>query len=285
MPNHIKNRLVLQGSTEDVADLIAKFSTSFERTPRKAHDNRLIYEKKDSGDFGWFDPSDNSFEFGSRDKRGTKTIGIPEGYVQDFDEAWVRFPDFNKIKPMPKSLEIESGSLGETAHELLFGTKKKKFFPSTHESNQASFSKLSIEQQKKAVELAIQYEDNLKKYGHATWYDWAVEHWGTKWNSYSCETIGDHAQIYEFQTAWSGIPQLIEAMSKECPNVYITYKYADEDTGCNVGIGKYKNGETSFNILENNSKEAYEQCFILWPDKKDNYKLVNNTYEYIEDES
>lgn len=41
--------------------------------------------------------------------------------------------------------------------------------------------------------------------GHDNWYDWRVEHWGTKWDIYDadCERIDDNTlQIY-FSSAWS----------------------------------------------------------------------------------
>ena len=280
MPNHVKNRVEFIGSLEEIKKLIERFSTSFERTLRKAEDGRLIYENKTTGKFGWRDEKENKFEFGH--DRGKIVSGIPEGYEQDFDEAWVIFPDFNKIIPMPPTLQLTSGSLGENAHALLFGTVKEKYFPTSIEEKQERFSKLSVEDQKEAVALAIQYQDNLIKYGHTTWYDWSIEHWGTKWNSYSCERIND--TTFQFETAWSGVPNLIELMSKEFPNVTILYKYSDEDTGCNCGIGEYKGGEVYFKELENSSKEAYDLAFELRPDYKENYKLVGDNYEYVEED-
>ncbi len=55
-------------------------------------------------------------------------------------------------------------------------------------------------------------DDSAKKavlkarYGHDNWYDWRLENWGTKWNSYECSLdtswIEDGSLEYHFETAW-----------------------------------------------------------------------------------
>ena len=122
----------------------------------------------------------------------------------------------------------------------------------------------------------------VESYGHATWYSWSVENWGTKWNSSECEKISD--TVFDFVTAWSGVPQLIEKMSLEFPDVKISYEYSDEDTGANCGVGTYLNGEVEFKRLESQSTEAYELAFKLRSDRKEDYQLVDGKYEYVEED-
>jgi hypothetical protein len=191
--------------------------------------------------------------------------------------------DFNKILPMPESLNITSGSLGDMAHELLFGTKKSKFFPITTEENQKRFAAMDVERQKEAVALAIQYQDNLVKYGATTWYDWAVENWGTKWNAYEQNDKRNTEDTIYFQTAWSAPLHLIALLSTKFPNVKLTLSYADEDGGSNVGIVSFVNGEDAgCKSIENQSKAAYELYFELHEGSQKNYKLVGDRYEYVE---
>lgn len=280
MPNYIKNKIELIGSPKQVAQLVEKFSTAFEKEANKSLDGNLIYENKETKEFGWLDEKTNIFT--QRDKENK--VGVPAGFEQDFNEAWTRFPDFNKVVPMPESLNITSGSLGDMAHQLLFGTKKQKFFPIDNTEQQRRFSEMDIERQKEAVDLAIKYQDNIVKYGHPTWYDWSYEHWGTKWNSSSCEKLSDN--VYVFTTAWSGVPTLMEKMSAEFPEIKILYKYADEDSGSNTGSLVIQNGETlEFTKPESQSKEGYELYFELHPDSVNNYKLVGDKYEYVDEES
>jgi len=116
--------------------------------------------------------------------------------------------------------------------------------------------------------------------GAKTWYDWHIKNWGTKWNSYSCKKESDN--VFTFETAWAGVPELIELISKEFPTVKFIYEYSDEDTGSNCGIVVYEKGVCLPTVLENGSKEAYELAFKLRPEYKADYKLVGNEYEYVE---
>ena len=58
----------------------------------------------------------------------------------------------------------------------------------------------------------VSAEELRKLFGHDNWYDWRIENWGTKWNSYECEL--DNSQVdlgvldYRFDTAW-GPPEPI----------------------------------------------------------------------------
>ena len=131
-------------------------------------------------------------------------------------------------------------------------------------------------------EMFIQGIKNYREYGNVSWYDWSIKHWGTKWNSSECEQIDENT--FEFQTAWSGVPELIDKMSVQFPTVKIWYEWSDEDTGCNCGRGEYQGIKSDVIRLVNQSKEAYELCFKLWPHKKENYQLVGETYEYIDSE-
>ena len=59
------------------------------------------------------------------------------------------------------------------------------------------------------------------------WWDWRVQNWGTKWNSYDCEVIEiDDEQIeYRFSTAWSPPEGVIEKLREQYPDIEITAFY------------------------------------------------------------
>ena len=59
------------------------------------------------------------------------------------------------------------------------------------------------------------------------WWDWRVQNWGTKWNSYDCEVIEmDDDQVeYTFNTAWSPPEGVIEKLREQYPDVSITAFY------------------------------------------------------------
>jgi hypothetical protein len=280
MPNYIKNRIELLGEKEQVEKMIEKFSTHFEREPNRAYDGRLIYHKiGDKWGVGWYDEKTGEFE--ERDKPKIKTI--PENFKQDFNEAWTRFPDFNKIVEMPESLHVEIHSGIETAVKiaLKIGVDKNPLLGGLEMMNREK-QKSPIEFDDKEWEQFITCLNNVREHGFIYWYDWSVEKWGTKWNSSECEKVNDNT--FDFTTAWNGVPGLIEKMSKEFPDVTINYEYSDEDTGSNCGIGKFLNGEVEFSQLESQSNEAYELAFKLRPEYKDNYKIVDGKYEYTEED-
>lgn len=290
MPNYIKNRIELIGAAEDIAAMIERFSTLFPRTPSLAYDGECIYLHSKTGEPGWLDKA------GKFKRRSVPDVdGVPEGFEQKFEEEWCRFPDFNKIIPMPAGLEANPHSGIQIWIEICTGQVDFK-----DAGDSQSFDGLMGSMKKVAAiraltegksvkqfsdeefELFIQGVKNYRQYGFMSWYEWSIQNWGTKWNSSDCEKISENT--FDFITAWSGVPNIIETMSKECPSVKIVYKYSDEDTGHNCGIGEYQNGELYFRRLEGGSKEAYDMAFELRPDRKENYQLVGDKYEYVETE-
>ena len=63
-----------------------------------------------------------------------------------------------------------------------------------------------------------------KEHGSDNWYDWRVNNWGTKWNSYSCELVEqeDDYVVYTFDTAWGPPTGVIEALREQCPDFSIS---------------------------------------------------------------
>jgi len=95
------------------------------------------------------------------------------------DDTGEEMLDFNKIVPMPEELKIDATTANVKTEE---GKKLKK-----------------------------QQDSNIKKYGHKDWYDWSVENWGTKWNSYSCSLAEEGIS---FDTAWSPPIPILENLAK-----------------------------------------------------------------------
>jgi hypothetical protein len=114
------------------------------------------------------------------------------------------------------------------------------------------------------------------------WYNWNVENWGSKWDGYSFNRHG--LVTFTFETAWSPVPIIINAMSKQFPSVIIGYAWADEDTSHNCGYATYLDGLTEEVKPVGGSKEAYEIAFDLRPDRKDDYVFDGVTYRYKEEE-
>jgi hypothetical protein len=113
------------------------------------------------------------------------------------------------------------------------------------------------------------------------WYNWNIENWGTKWSGYSYKR--EALNIFTFETAWSSVPLIIDALSKANPKVTIKYSWADEDTGYNCGRAIYHNGLIEEDVPKGGSVKAYELAFELRPNRALNYQLVDGKYQYKED--
>jgi len=272
MPNYIKNRLQIIGTNEQVDAVIKRFTTSYPEEQRKSFDGKNTYQN--AGEFGWLDEKSNMFT--RRDSEDV--LGVPDGFQPYMEPAWNRFPDFEKIIKMPDSLHITSdGWLMPLENQFSGHTKLKE-----HLDDLRDFCNKQPKRKEETLENFIAGIRNHIEYGHATWYRWSVENWGTKWNSSECEKVSK--STFDFITAWSGVPNLVELISKEFPKITFKYEYSDEDTGCNCGVGAYLNGEIEFRKLENSSKEAYDLAFKLRPENADNYQLVDGKYEYVEED-
>lgn len=115
------------------------------------------------------------------------------------------------------------------------------------------------------------------------WYNWNIKNWGTKWNISEVEKESNNT--FTFVTAWNGVPKLMLEISNQNPDIEFEYEYADEDTSYNCASYKFKNGEVLETFEpEGGSKEAYELAFKLRPYYASDYVLVDDNYQYNEDE-
>ena len=66
------------------------------------------------------------------------------------------------------------------------------------------------------------------------WYDWRVNHWGTKWDCYDVEVTDDDPECLEiqFNTAWSPPEAICHALREQYPDVSISWFY--DEPGCEI---------------------------------------------------
>ena len=175
--------------------------------------------------------------------------------------------DFNKLIPMPKDLNIESGSKGEKGLIFLYLTSldlsknvdiRKAYKSLSHfnkeihndpyfkeiDSNLSKYKK--DEEFKESIELGKKYLDNYIKYGYCNWYDWAIDNWGTKWNvEDNCDVEFDNEKqeyTITFDTAWSCPSGILKEFSKMCDDGELDWSYYDEDYDGHIFVTK-ENGE------------------------------------------
>jgi len=180
--------------------------------------------------------------------------------------------DFDKLIPMPKELDIVSGSASSSSHTAYcvlndldlpgYSTIIKKHWEEEVERRNAKrkVHKLTLkawllEQAKKGeneIDLALgkQVYDNIKNYGCESWYDWRVAHWGTKWNCYECEEEGDRR--IAFLTAWSPPVPIFDELAKRYPKITFQTYSVDEGDDSTVWNYVYTNGKQwNFSCIDN----------------------------------
>jgi hypothetical protein len=190
--------------------------------------------------------------------------------------------DFNKILPMPTELsETTSDSwVMPIENQFSANTPMKKHLEELRE-----FCKQHPDRAAETTANFFKAINNFLNYGHATWYNWSVENWGTKWNAYGQELIRNTEDTLYFKTAWSAPVDLIKKLSGLFPNVELQLTYADEDTGSNTGRVRFKDGEMVWGTFPGScTKEGYDIAFELNPDIEQHYQWNGETYEYKDEE-
>jgi hypothetical protein len=149
--------------------------------------------------------------------------------------------------PMPGSLCVDSiaSSNAEGAYAAKYGTQEQLDYwlnmpwaPGKGIVDRATLLRHFCEQRPDAELQADCRRDNLQKYGHADWYDWACEKWGTKWGDYETEKElviqkpGRLPQVtLHFRSAWSPpIPALLH-ISTKWPTLTFDLAYFESGMG------------------------------------------------------
>lgn len=195
--------------------------------------------------------------------------------------------DFNKIIPMPESLNIECGSRTDKGIEMVKNylesmPEELKGKEGTYEEFIADLrnhsTDISDEKEKKIWDIGVTAVDNLYKYNAPTWYEWCNDNWNTKWNAcgYDENTDYSDSDFIWFQTAWSAPVPVIQKLSEMYPNIELTLEFADEDLGQNCGEMKFKDGDIFEEYIPQTGKEAIEFAAKVWEYDLSDFQLHLN---------
>lgn len=181
--------------------------------------------------------------------------------------------DLDKLIPMPKSLDIVSGSTSDSsygAYCYLAGkdTPERKRFLSTYENNKEPgetveqfLARVDGDEFMPSLALGKQIAENLRLYGVPTWFEWRIEHWGTKWNTWGGALLEDGIVFY---TAWScPVPALLE-LSKHLANE-MTVMYSEEGDPAMTTVLTIDHGEVVFSaeeVAEPEGDEEYGESLV-----------------------
>ena len=182
-----------------------------------------------------------------------------------------RLMDFNKIVPCPETFLKYDTTNHPDGKWLNIGYPAEPF-----DEDSPIVTEELIEEYKKAT------REQMELYGVVGWYDWNRKNWGTKWNAYDSEDLGNGIK---FETAWSFPEPAMIALSKHFPDIDFHFVYADEDASYNTGEGYLRNGEfTQQYYPDNGSKDAWELYLMTHDWASDELELQEDgTYRWKED--
>lgn len=163
--------------------------------------------------------------------------------------------DFNSLIPMPPAVrDTKAESRSTCLAELITGKTNVRPKPGDLVASLTLSNAIQM-LESGGIKTLVTDEDfenfvtmlrNFRSHGALCWYDWAVDHWGTKWNAYDIKETADGVQ---FETAWSAPHPVIKALAAKHPDEKIVHRWADEDIGSNLGTRVYHFGtETDIEI-------------------------------------
>ena len=151
--------------------------------------------------------------------------------------------DFNRIIPMPESLNIVAGSVTSDAEAFLAGKVEEltKRYPEGGEKPKPEYFYGCKQSPKNMAELEV-FADIIKcnkfLYGHTDWYGWCNAKWDTKWNASS--VCWDSNSVY-FETAWCSPERVFVELSKK---LGITFRVeCEEESLAFCSITEYSDGQ------------------------------------------
>lgn len=167
---------------------------------------------------------------------------------------------FQRIIPMPKELNITSGSDGSIGMAALTGEGLSSVLDSPWVAKEGIKSQEDLvaflsKSSPKTLELAQKYLDNRKLFGHSTWYEWCNANWQTKWDACrpSLTSEREGTLTLRFETAWS-FPEPVMAKLAEMYPRLTMQGTVDEEGGYFYGEIFLKDGILTKNFQEGRRK-------------------------------
>jgi hypothetical protein len=181
------------------------------------------------------------------------TLEITHSDPAMIERARVAFKEgrlLDEFVPVPKELHIVAGRVGDDSDP-------------------------------KQIELEAQEKSNREKYGYATWYDYCVNEWGTKWDvggdDYNAPQDIPNGLIMTFDSAWAPPCVAYEKMLDLGFSIRATYY---EPGMCFCGV--WEDGDDDFYDISNMTADQVEDLLPEFLDES--YGISECIREYEEEE-
>jgi hypothetical protein len=181
------------------------------------------------------------------------TLEITHSDPAMIERARVAFKEgrlLDEFVPVPKELHIVAGRVGDDSDP-------------------------------KQIELEAQEKSNREKYGYATWYDYCVNEWGTKWDvggdDYNAPQDIPNGLIMTFDSAWAPPCVAYEKMLDLGFSIRATYY---EPGMCFCGV--WEDGDDDFYDISNMTADQVED--LLPEFLNESYGISECIREYEEEE-
>jgi len=144
--------------------------------------------------------------------------------------------DAEKFIPMPKSLREATSGSEDIVYDIWYGdidvVKGYGWIPNGIKTDRERLKDFFRKRHKDADKKAEMYKENLEKYGHKTWYDWAIMNWGSKWGICNPTLVErPRSLVYRFESAWSPVIPLVLKMSEMYPQLTFRLQYYEMGAG------------------------------------------------------
>ena len=258
MPNHVKNKITFEGDQKQMDDFVKQYTTESPDIIEMSDDKCIYIPNK----------------FKDRIPQFTDlTMNLEDKKLYHKERVFVSEEDG----------KITLDTLG-TTKEITRAELDKNYYPRKERAYTHYFDFDKILPMPKHV-----LRNNIDSFEQSfpNWYDWSIENWGTKWNSFSTEQLSEKA--YMIETSWQTPNPIMKELYAKLPDgLKMHVDFASDDIGTNCGTFVERkvlsNDQTKSLIIyeafqkASYSKEAYELAFTLWPDFEQHYELKNGEY-------
>ena len=167
--------------------------------------------------------------------------------------------DFDQLIPMPPQLHIISdGWIMPLENQFSANTQLKAHLDDMRKRL------AEADHKQKTFENFLQGVRNYFELGHATWYEWSRENWGTKWNSYSLSGLPEKSVSpfeFSFDTAWSFPTPIFKKLAEKFPLLEFECCCFDEGWGF-AGDGCFNPSDDKFCFeIVDATEELYEKVY------------------------